>query len=98
MKEILCTFYGHGLTKGAIVQILYHGLDDPTQGILDAGGIFLYKTPNEAFKILEDKVLLKLDFSRDPHISPEPKTIVSAGGRNINSSHEILSEKFEALA
>nr|GEU74748.1 hypothetical protein [Tanacetum cinerariifolium] len=43
------------LTKGTIIQIFYHGLDDSTKGILDIGGIFLYKTPNEAFKILEDK-------------------------------------------
>ncbi|GJT64684.1 hypothetical protein Tco_1016164 [Tanacetum coccineum] len=58
MKEMLHTCYGHGLTKGTIIQIFYHGLDDPTQGILDAGGIFFFNTPNEAFKILEDKVLL----------------------------------------
>nr|GEX37412.1 hypothetical protein [Tanacetum cinerariifolium] len=38
-----------------IIQTFYHGLDDPTQGILEARGIFLYNTPNEAFKILEDK-------------------------------------------
>ncbi|GKB17933.1 reverse transcriptase domain-containing protein [Tanacetum coccineum] len=31
MKEMLRTCYGHGLTKGAIIQIFYHGLDDPTQ-------------------------------------------------------------------
>ncbi|GKB00402.1 hypothetical protein Tco_0828395 [Tanacetum coccineum] len=61
IKEMLCTCYGHGLTKGTIIQIFYHGLDDPTQGILDAGGIFLYKTPNEAFKILEEKVSLQID-------------------------------------
>ncbi|GJR19287.1 reverse transcriptase domain-containing protein [Tanacetum coccineum] len=65
LKEMLHTCYGHGLTKGAIIQIFYRGLDDPTQGILDVGGIFLYNTPNEASKILEDKVLLKLDFSDD---------------------------------
>ncbi|GJZ73506.1 reverse transcriptase domain-containing protein, partial [Tanacetum coccineum] len=62
MKEMLRTCYGHGLTKGTIIQIFYHGLDDPTQGILDARGIFLYNTPNEVFTILEDMVLLKLDF------------------------------------
>nr|GEW86261.1 reverse transcriptase domain-containing protein [Tanacetum cinerariifolium] len=56
IKEMLCTCYRYGLTKGAIVQIFYHGLDDPTQGILNVGGIFLYKTPNEAFKILDDKI------------------------------------------
>ncbi|GKA73562.1 hypothetical protein Tco_0779864 [Tanacetum coccineum] len=87
--------YGHGLTKGTIVHIFYHGLDGPTQGILDAGGIFLYNTPNEAFQILEDKVLLKLDFSGEFQISP--KTVVSAGGSNIDSYHAMLMEKFEDL-
>ncbi|GJS03154.1 reverse transcriptase domain-containing protein [Tanacetum coccineum] len=55
--------HGHGLTKGAIIQIFYHGLDEPTQGILDitAGGIFLYKSPSQAFQFLEDKVLFNLD-------------------------------------
>nr|GEZ32920.1 reverse transcriptase domain-containing protein [Tanacetum cinerariifolium] len=63
IKEMLRACYGHGLTKSMIIQIFYHGLDGPTQGILDARGIFLYNTPNEVFQILEDKVLLKLDFS-----------------------------------
>ncbi|GJW93245.1 hypothetical protein Tco_0172917 [Tanacetum coccineum] len=89
--------YGHGLTIGMIIHIFYHGLDDPTQGILDAGGIFLYNTPNEAFKILEDKVLLKLYFSKDSQ-NPKPKTVVPTGGNNINSNHVILMEKFKALA
>ncbi|GJV73497.1 reverse transcriptase domain-containing protein [Tanacetum coccineum] len=65
LKSILRKCHGHGLTKGAITQIFYHGLDEPTQGILDvtAGGIFLYKTPNQAFQFLEDKVLFNLDWS-----------------------------------
>ncbi|GJV38896.1 reverse transcriptase domain-containing protein [Tanacetum coccineum] len=71
---------------------------DPTKGILNVGGIFLYNTPNEAFKILDDKVLLKIDCSVDPHINHKPKTIVSAGGSNIYSNQAILMEKFEALA
>ncbi|GJZ35660.1 reverse transcriptase domain-containing protein, partial [Tanacetum coccineum] len=39
--------------------------NEPTQGILDAtsGGIFLYKSPNQAFQFLNDKVLFKLDWS-----------------------------------
>ncbi|GKD86329.1 hypothetical protein Tco_1357483 [Tanacetum coccineum] len=94
---MLHTCYGHGLTKGAIIQIFYHGLDVPTQEILDAGGIFLYNTPNEAFKILEDKVILKLDFSNDSQISPKPKIIVSTDGSNIDSDHAMLMDKFEAL-
>ncbi|GJT25606.1 reverse transcriptase domain-containing protein [Tanacetum coccineum] len=75
LKEMLLTCYGYGLSKGTIIQIFYHGLDDPTQEILNDGGIFLYNTLNEAFKILEDKVLLKHDFSKDSHIQPHPKTI-----------------------
>nr|GEW89575.1 reverse transcriptase domain-containing protein [Tanacetum cinerariifolium] len=73
-------------------------IDDSTQEIVDAGGIFLYKTPNEAFKILEDKVLLKLDFSDNSQISPKPKIVVFASGSNLNSDHPILMEKFKALA
>ncbi|GKA68290.1 reverse transcriptase domain-containing protein [Tanacetum coccineum] len=59
LKNMLRKCHGHGLTKGAIIQIFYHGLDEPTQGILDitAGGIFLYKTPNQAFKFLDDKAM-----------------------------------------
>ncbi|GJT19257.1 reverse transcriptase domain-containing protein [Tanacetum coccineum] len=98
IKEMLRTCYGHGLTKGAIIQIFYHGLDDRTQELLDAGGIFLYNTLNEAFKILEDKVLLKLDFSEKSQSNPKPKTFVSVGGSNINSDHTILMNKFKTLA
>nr|GFA05183.1 reverse transcriptase domain-containing protein [Tanacetum cinerariifolium] len=85
LKEMLGICYGHGLTKGTIVHIFYLGLDGPTQGILVTRGIFLYNTPNEAFQILEDKVLLKLDFLGVFQISP--KTFVSATGNNINSNH-----------
>ncbi|GKE90084.1 reverse transcriptase domain-containing protein [Tanacetum coccineum] len=30
LKEMLRICYGHGLTKGMIIQIFYHGLEDPT--------------------------------------------------------------------
>ncbi|GKD05823.1 reverse transcriptase domain-containing protein [Tanacetum coccineum] len=65
LKNMLRKCHGHGLTKGEILQIFYHGLDEPTQEILDVttGGIFLYKTPSQAFQYLEDKVLFKLDWS-----------------------------------
>ncbi|GKD83722.1 hypothetical protein Tco_1350561 [Tanacetum coccineum] len=64
-KDLLCSCHGHGLGRGTIIQIFYHGLDEATQAILDARGIFLYKTPNEAHRLLEDRVLLKLDWSKD---------------------------------
>nr|GEW75613.1 reverse transcriptase domain-containing protein [Tanacetum cinerariifolium] len=96
LKEMLRMCYGHGLTKGTIVHIFYHGLNGPTQQILNAGGIFLYNTPNEAFKILEDKFLLKLYFLEDSQ-NTKPKTVVPVGGNNINSNHAILMEKYKAL-
>ncbi|GJX14384.1 hypothetical protein Tco_0206142, partial [Tanacetum coccineum] len=85
---------------GPVIQLLIkRGINSGTRiGILDAGGIFLYNTPNKAFKILENKVLLKLDFSDVPQMSPEPKTIDSAGGSNINPDYAILMEKIEAFA
>ncbi|GJS78761.1 reverse transcriptase domain-containing protein [Tanacetum coccineum] len=59
LKNMLRKCHGHGLTKGTIIQIFYHGLDEPTHGILDitVGGIFLYKTPNQAFQFIDDKAM-----------------------------------------
>nr|GEW51234.1 retrotransposon protein, putative, Ty3-gypsy subclass [Tanacetum cinerariifolium] len=79
--------------RGTIIQIFYHGLDKATQAILDAEGIFLYKTPNEAYQLLEDRVLLKLDWSKDMNAKPIHKTIHFAESSN-NSK---LMEKMEAL-
>ncbi|GJX78625.1 reverse transcriptase domain-containing protein [Tanacetum coccineum] len=63
MKEMLRNCHGHNLSKGNIIKIFYHGLNEITQEVLNAaaGGIFLYKTLNQAYQLLEDKVLLKLD-------------------------------------
>ncbi|GKB97315.1 reverse transcriptase domain-containing protein, partial [Tanacetum coccineum] len=50
-----------------IIKIFYHGLNEITQEVLNAaaGGIFLYKTSNQAYQLLEDKVLLKLDCAKN---------------------------------
>ncbi|GJZ05976.1 hypothetical protein Tco_0539769 [Tanacetum coccineum] len=75
------------------VQIFYHGLDETTQAILDAGGIFLYKTPNEAHQLLKDRVLLKLDWYKDMKAKPIHKTVAFAESSNDSK----LMEKMEAL-
>ncbi|GKE66279.1 hypothetical protein Tco_1520440, partial [Tanacetum coccineum] len=58
--EMLRNCHGHNLSKGNIIKIFYHGLSEITQEVLNASanGIFLYKTPNQAYQLLEDKVLL----------------------------------------
>ncbi|GJZ58388.1 hypothetical protein Tco_0613882 [Tanacetum coccineum] len=56
--------------KGNIIKIFYHVLSEITQEVLNAAtsGIFLYKTPSQAYQLLEDKVLLKLDWAKNQKI------------------------------
>ncbi|GJT50098.1 reverse transcriptase domain-containing protein [Tanacetum coccineum] len=77
LKNMLQKCHGHGLTKRAIIQIFYRGLDEPTQAILDVtvGGIFLYKSPNQAFQFLDDKVLFKLYWSTKSQNEHHQKSI-----------------------
>ncbi|GKA40145.1 hypothetical protein Tco_0732738 [Tanacetum coccineum] len=90
---------GHGLTKGAIIQIFYHGLDEPTQGILDvtAGGIFLYKSPNQAFQFLEDKVLFEHDWPIKSKNEHHQKSVSFADGSDSNTDNSRFMEKLKAM-
>ncbi|GKC15606.1 reverse transcriptase domain-containing protein [Tanacetum coccineum] len=65
MKKMLRNCHGHNLSKGNIIKIFYHGLSEITQEVLNAtaGGIFLYKTLNQAYQLLEDKQ------SRNEHVN-----------------------------
>nr|GEU34185.1 hypothetical protein [Tanacetum cinerariifolium] len=89
--------YGHDLTKGAITQIFYHGLDEPTQEILDiiAGGIFLYKSPNQAFQLLEDKVLFKFDWSTKSQNEHYQKSVSFAD--SLNEELQDIRNKYNEL-
>ncbi|GJY62034.1 hypothetical protein Tco_0462691 [Tanacetum coccineum] len=91
--------HGHGLTKRAIIQIFYHGLDESTQAILDktAGGIFLYKTPNQAFQFLEDKVLFNLDWSTKSQNDHRQKFVFFADGSDSNNDNSRFMEKLKAM-
>ncbi|GJT84582.1 reverse transcriptase domain-containing protein [Tanacetum coccineum] len=99
LNNMLRKFHGHGLTKGAIIQIFYHGLDEFTQGILDvtAGGIFLYKSPNQAFQYLDDKVLFKLDWSTKSINEHHQRFVAFIDGSDSNDDNYRLMEKLEAL-
>ncbi|GKE37614.1 reverse transcriptase domain-containing protein [Tanacetum coccineum] len=70
-----------------------------TQGILDgtAGGIFLYKSPNQVFQLLEDKVLFKLYWSTKSKNDHYQKFVSLADGSNGNNDNSRLMEKLEAL-
>ncbi|GJW59446.1 reverse transcriptase domain-containing protein [Tanacetum coccineum] len=99
LKSMLQKCHGHGLTKRAIIQIFYHGLDEPTQGILDrtGGGIFLYKSPNQAFQFLEDKVLFKHDWPIKSKNKHHQKSVSFADGSDSNTDNSRFMEKLKAM-
>ncbi|GJW07714.1 hypothetical protein Tco_1570137 [Tanacetum coccineum] len=100
MKEMLRNYHGHNLSKGNIIKIFYHGLSEITQEVLNvaADGIFLYKTPNQAYQLLEDKVLLKLDWAKNQKtISTLKKTVSFADGGSSNSGTDKIMARMDAM-
>ncbi|GKC32251.1 hypothetical protein Tco_1039545 [Tanacetum coccineum] len=88
MKEMLRNCHGHNLSKGNITKIFYHDLSEITQKVLNAaaGGIFLYKTPNQASQLPEDKVLLKLDWAKNQKTKSSLKTTVAFANEGSSNS------------
>ncbi|GKA54419.1 hypothetical protein Tco_0753368 [Tanacetum coccineum] len=99
LKSMLRKCHGHGLTKGAIIQIFYHGLDEPTQAILDvtAEGIFLYKSPNQAFQILKDKVLFEHDWSTKSQNNHHKKSVSFTDESGSNNDSSRFMEKLKVM-
>nr|GEX75689.1 reverse transcriptase domain-containing protein [Tanacetum cinerariifolium] len=73
--------------------------NDSTQAILDvtAGGIFLYKSLNQAFQLLEDKVLFSLDWSFESQNDHHQKFVSFTVESDSNDDNFRLTEKLEAL-
>ncbi|GKB48695.1 hypothetical protein Tco_0899448 [Tanacetum coccineum] len=100
MKEMLRNCHGHNLSKGNIIKIFYHGLSEITQEVLNvaAGGIFLYKTPNQAYQLLEDKVLLKLDWAKNQKTkSSLKKTVAFADEGSSNTDTDKIMARMDAM-
>ncbi|GJV39688.1 reverse transcriptase domain-containing protein [Tanacetum coccineum] len=100
MKEMLQNCHGRNLSKGNIIKIFYHGLNEITQEVLNvaAGGIFLYKTPNQAYKFLEDKVLLKLNWAKNQKTkSTFKKTVSFAAEVSSNSDTDKIMARMDAM-
>ncbi|GJU30380.1 hypothetical protein Tco_1173969 [Tanacetum coccineum] len=63
-----------------------------------AGGIFLYKTPNQAYQLLEDKVLLKLDWAKNQKTKPSlKKTVAFADEGSSNSNTDKVMARMDAM-
>ncbi|GJQ96269.1 hypothetical protein Tco_0007408 [Tanacetum coccineum] len=101
IKEMLRNCHGHNLSKGNIIKIFYHGLNEITQEVLNAaaGGIFLYKTPNQAYQLLEDKVLLKLDWAKNQKTkSSLKKTVAFTAEGSSNSDTDKIMPRMDAMS
>ncbi|GJY36697.1 reverse transcriptase domain-containing protein [Tanacetum coccineum] len=62
------------------------------------GGIFLYKTPNQAYQLLEDKVLLKLDWAKNQKTkSSLKKTVAFADEGSIITDTEKIMARMDAM-
>ncbi|GJY78626.1 reverse transcriptase domain-containing protein, partial [Tanacetum coccineum] len=65
----------------------------------EAGGIFLYKTPNQAYQLLEDKVLLKLDWAKNQKTKPSlKKNVAFADEGSSNSNTDRYMAGMDAMA
>nr|GEZ59401.1 reverse transcriptase domain-containing protein [Tanacetum cinerariifolium] len=63
-----------------------------------AGGIFLYKTPNQAYQLLEDKVLLKLDWAKNQKTkSSLKKTVAFANEGSNNFDTDKIMARMDAM-
>ncbi|GKE95901.1 reverse transcriptase domain-containing protein, partial [Tanacetum coccineum] len=74
--------------------------DQNTQEVLNAaaGGIFLYKTPNQAYQLLEDKVLLKLDWAKNQKTKSSPKkTVAFVAEGSSNSDTDRIMARMDAM-
>ncbi|GJT72446.1 reverse transcriptase domain-containing protein [Tanacetum coccineum] len=107
MKEMLQNYHGHNLSKSNIIKIFYHGLSEITHEVLNAaaGGIFFYKTPNQAYQLLEDKKqfndFMKSQQSTNAFVEEtfmDLKTQLKTVAKNHQVLIQNLETKFDRLA
>nr|GEX17034.1 reverse transcriptase domain-containing protein [Tanacetum cinerariifolium] len=73
-------------------------LESANEFAIKAGGIFLYKTPNQAYQLLEDKVLLKLDWAKNQKTKSSLKKIVAfADEGSSNSDTDKIMARMDAM-
>nr|GEU95743.1 reverse transcriptase domain-containing protein [Tanacetum cinerariifolium] len=83
-----------------IIKIFYHGLNEVTQEVINAAacGIFLYKTPNQAYQLFKDKVLLKLDWAKNQKSKPSlKKTVAFADEGSSNSDTDKIIARMDVM-
>ncbi|GJW36681.1 reverse transcriptase domain-containing protein [Tanacetum coccineum] len=92
-------FFPHSLFNHLLLEIRNFSQNAPTQGILDvtARGIFLYKSPNQAFQFLEDKVLFEHDWPIKSKNEHHQKSVSFADGIDSKTDNSRFMEKLKAM-
>ncbi|KAJ9556430.1 hypothetical protein OSB04_011044 [Centaurea solstitialis] len=69
-KHLLNSCPSHELNKSEHVQTFYSGLAYSSRATLDssAGGVFMYKTPTEGYKLLKDMLIHNIDWRTDKRL------------------------------
>nr|GEW26240.1 DNA-directed DNA polymerase [Tanacetum cinerariifolium] len=80
-------------TPGSVITIP----ETANKFAIKAAGIFLYKTPNQAYQLLEDKVLLKLWAKNQKTKSSLKKTIAFDDEGNSNSDTNKIMARIDAM-
>ncbi|KAJ9553606.1 hypothetical protein OSB04_017651 [Centaurea solstitialis] len=83
-KHLLNSCPSHELNKSEQVQTFYTGLAYSSRATLDssAGGVFMYKTPTEGYKLLEDMLIHNIDWRTDKRLQ-----IPRVGCEECNGPH-----------
>ncbi|KAJ9552466.1 hypothetical protein OSB04_016511 [Centaurea solstitialis] len=92
-KHLLNSCPSHELSKSEQVQTFYSGLAYSSRATLDssAGGVFMYKTPTEGYKLLEDMLIHNIDWRTDKRLQiPRMAGKIST---NFDPSDELASMK-----
>ncbi|GJR39209.1 hypothetical protein Tco_1214893 [Tanacetum coccineum] len=104
----ICDMFKYKDTENEAIRLMMFSLSltgeaktcEITQEVLNAatGGIFLYKTPNQAYHLLEDKVLLKLDWAKSQKTkSSIKKTVAFADEGSSNSNTDKIIARMDAM-
>nr|GEV43107.1 transposon Ty3-G Gag-Pol polyprotein [Tanacetum cinerariifolium] len=85
--------------KGWYNQIFYHNLNETTQEALNVAtdGIFLYKNPNQAYQLLKDKVLQKLDWAKNQKSKPLKRTVAFIDEGPSNTDTDKIMARMDAM-
>ncbi|GKB63745.1 reverse transcriptase domain-containing protein [Tanacetum coccineum] len=98
-KAFINKLFPPSLFNRLLLEIRNFSTHEPTQGILDVtdGGIFLYKSPNQAFQFLEDKVLFEHDWPIKSKNEHHQKSVSFANGSDSNTDNSRFIEKLKAM-